>query len=390
MSTIVIQGDTSGSITVEAPSVAGTHTLTLPKATGNIATDATVGLGTKNLIINGNMQIAQRGTSATGITIGGYFVQDRWLAQQSGSGTWTQSQEADAPEGFASSMKWECTTAVPSPIANSYMFIQQKIEGYNLQQLKYGTANAESLTLSFWVKSNQIGTYQINILGLLAPATNPMISTTYTIDAANTWEKKTWVIPGYTPDSIPNDNTEGLRLEYTLNVGSDFASGTFNSSWGTFDNADRGVNQGVQLADTVSNYINITGVQLEVGENATPFEHRMYSQELAMCQRYCYKIGGDSSAYTPFSMGTSYNTVGGNALVNYPVAMRATPTMTPTYPIRSLNGGATRAVSAVSFSQGGATTAYIDYQTTTTTSGQAVMLTADGNTASNLLFSAEL
>src|SRR6056300_1621160 len=118
MSSIVIQGDTSGSMTVEAPSVAGTHTLTLPKATGNIATDATVGLGTKNLIINGDMRIAQRGTSASGLTGTAYSTVDRWQTVRGTLGTWTESQSTDAPNGFSNSLKFECTTADASPAAS--------------------------------------------------------------------------------------------------------------------------------------------------------------------------------------------------------------------------------------------------------------------------------
>jgi hypothetical protein len=267
--------------------------------------------------------------------------------------------------------------------AGDRYMLSQPIEGLNVSDLDFGSSTAKTVTLSFWVKSSITGTFGAVLIN--GNATRTYIKE-YTISSANTWEKKTITIAGDTTGTWTYTNALWGSVRFCLATGSTY-QGT-DDSWnaGNYISTSNQTN----LMATTSTTFYVTGVQLEVGTTATDFEHLQYGTQLALCQRYCYKIGGDSSAYTPFAMGTSYNTVGGNALVNYPVAMRATPTMTPTYPIRSLNGGSTRAVSAVSFGQGGATTAYIDYQTTTTSSGQAVMLTADGNTASNLLFSAEL
>jgi|DEB0MinimDraft_10_1074344.scaffolds.fasta_scaffold12729_5 hypothetical protein len=319
MSSIVIQGDTSGSITVEAPSVAGTHTLTLPKATGNIATDATVGLGTKNLIINGDMRIAQRGTSATGLGNNdtGYHTVDRWQIWENGSPTYefTQTQDTDVPtgQGFANSLKMACTTADATLSADDAFAFRYKIEGQMLQHLKYGTSNAEQITMSFWVKSNKTGTYIVN------PWASSEISKAYTIDSADTWEKKTITFDANTIDTISNNNSTGLTIYMYMLVGTDRTSGTLNTTWSALTTANRAVGQ-VNLADSTSNYINITGVQLEIGENATPFENRMYSQELAMCQRYYQTISKMAGYSGPTTSGIQCS-------VAYPIPMRATPTM---------------------------------------------------------------
>jgi len=323
MSSIVIQGDTSGSITVEAPSVAGTHTLTLPKATGNIATDATVGLGTKNLIINGDMRIAQRGTSVSGLTTGGYYTVDRWKFNITTAGTWTMEQDTDVPtgQGFANSMKMSCTTADASLAAGDRVWFDQRVEGYNLQQLAYGTASAKSITVSFWVKSNKTGTY---ILEFYSDDSNKTASKSYTISSANTWEKKTIILASDTVSGFNNDNGLSLYVWFWLAAGSTYSSGTLNTSWAANVTANRAVGQ-TNLADSTSNYINITGVQLELGENATPFENRMYSQELAMCQRYYWKIAEGSGQMLGLA---SYYTSGGVLLyVQSPSPMRNTPTV---------------------------------------------------------------
>ena len=324
---------------------------------GTLQSSAPVG---RNRIINGNMQIAQRATSVTGSTAAASYISlDRWASHASGA-TYNISQESvtvggetGLPTTFTKYLKFNPTTGADN------CGIWQTIEDVDSVQGTY--------TLSFYAKGTNPagGSIGISLMQNFGSGGSTTVNTpdAETFTLTGTWQRFTFTI---TPPSITG-KTIGTASYYRIffNQKADDNSAT---AW-TLD---------------------ITGVQLEVGTTATDFENLQYEQQLALCQRYCYKIGGDGSAYTPFAMGTSYNTVGGNALVNYPVAMRATPTMTPTYPIRSLNGGATRSVSSVSFGQGGATTAYIDYQTTTTSSGQAVMLTANNDTASNLLFSAEL
>ena len=325
MASIKLQGDTSGEITISAPSVAGTTTLDLQATSGTIATTAEVDavynhLGVRNLIINGDMRIAQRGTSVTGVTSGNsYHTVDRWATTISGAGTWTQTQDTDVPtgQGFSNSHKFTCTTANASLSASSLMLFRQAIEGQNLQHLKKGTSNAESLTISFWVKSNKTGTY---ILEVFDSNNTRQISKSYTINSADTWEKKTITFDGDTTGALDNDNGVGIRLQFWMAAGSDRSSGTLSTSWSASNNPDRAVGQ-VNLADSTSNYINITGVQLEVGTEATPFEHLQYGQQFALCQRY-YQVHDQSvnAYYSAGIVGFPFNTV-----------MRASPTLSLSY-----------------------------------------------------------
>ena len=395
MSSIVIQGDTSGSITVEAPSVAGTHTLTLPKATGNIATDATVGLGTKNLIINGDMRIAQRGTSVSGLTTGGYYTVDRWKFNITTAGTWTMEQDTDVPtgQGFANSMKMSCTTADASLAAGDRVWFDQRVEGYNLQQLAYGTASAKSITVSFWVKSNKTGTY---ILEFYSDDSNKTASKSYTISSANTWEKKTIILASDTVSGFNNDNGLSLYVWFWLAAGSTYSSGTLNTSWAANVTANRAVGQ-TNLADSTSNYINITGVQLELGENATPFENRMYSQELAMCQRYFQSFGGSNVAET-VGQGTSFSTTNTYVLIHLLQTMRSVPSLGYSavgdwrlhYPGVT---GQEATVMAISTNDSNNTKVIVNTTTATNASmggGKCIQLTADSTISARLTFSAEL
>jgi hypothetical protein len=244
----------------------------------------------KNIIINGDMSIAQRSTSVAGITTSGYNALDRMRVQMGTAGTWTQSQSTDVPtgQGFATSLKMDCTTANASLSASSNLQIQQRLEGQMLQYLKKGTANAESVTASFWVKSNKTGTYIYELRDL---DNSRAISKSYTIDSANTWEKKTITFAGDTTGTLDNDNAESFRINFHLAAGTDTTSGTLQTSWGSTVNANRAVGQ-VNLADSTSNYINITGVQLEAGTTASDFEFLPVDVNLQRCLRYYEKFGG--------------------------------------------------------------------------------------------------
>ena len=253
----------------------------------------------RNIIINGDMSIAQRGTSATGIGNGdtGYHTCDRWRFFELGSPTFefTQSQSTDVPtgQGFATSLKMDCTTAQGSLASGDALTIVQRIEGQNLQYLKKGTSNAESLTLSFWVKSNKTGTY---IAELFDYGNTRQISKAYTIDTANTWEKKTITFAGDTAGVFINDNGFSLQLTLWLGSGTDYTSGTLNTSWNSVTNANRAVGQ-VNLADSTANDFWITGVQLEAGTTASDFEFLPYDVNLRRCQRY-YQIVGQGGNFS--------------------------------------------------------------------------------------------
>jgi hypothetical protein len=252
----------------------------------------------RNIIINGDMSIAQRATSASSLTSSGYHTVDRYRTRLGSIGTWTQSQSTDVPtgQGFATSLKMDCTTANASPSAAAALSIQHKIEGQNLQYLKKGTSSAESTTLSFWVKSNKTGTY---IAELFDNDNQRQISQTYTISSADTWEKKTLTFAGDTTGALGNDNGNSFLVEFWLGAGSNYTSGTLNTSWNSNTNTNRVVGS-VNLADSTSNEWYITGVQLEVGTTASDFEFLPYGVNEIRCLRYyqILDVGSNAPLYT--------------------------------------------------------------------------------------------
>lgn len=283
----------------------------------------------KNIIINGDMSIAQRATSTSSITSSGYHSLDRFRTSYDTAGTWTQSQSTDVPtgQGFAKSLKMDCTTANGSLSAGSFLAIQSKFEGQNLQYLKKGTSSAESLTLSFWVKSNKTGTY---IANLYDADNNRYIAKSYTISSANTWEKKTITYAGDTSGAFGNDNATSLELKFILAAGTTYTSGTLATSWESATNANTAVGQ-VNLADSTSNEWYITGVQLEAGTTASDFEFLPVDVNLQRCQRYFVQFGknqgvGEATGDT-YGFGISNNDdLNSFILIPLPVRMRTPPT----------------------------------------------------------------
>ena len=198
--------------------------------------------GFRNIIINGDQSISQRSTSVSGITGTSYNTVDRFNTSMGTAGTWTQSQSTTVPsgQGFAKSLKMDCTTANGSLSAGSSLAIQQPIEGQNLQYLKKGTSSAESLTVSFWVRSNKTGTY---IVELYDGDNARQASQSYTISSADTWEKKTLTYAGDTTGAFDNDNGNSLSLNFWLVAGTNFTSGTLQTSFTSNTNANRAVGQ---------------------------------------------------------------------------------------------------------------------------------------------------
>jgi hypothetical protein len=282
--------------------------------------------GFRNIVINGDMQIAQRSTSKSSISSGSdYHTLDRFRTLIDSLGTWTQSQSTDVPtgQGFANSLKMDCTTADASPSAGDYLIIRQMFEGQNLQYLKKGTANAVSLTLSFWVKSTKTGTF---ICEFEDTDNSRLISKSYTVNTTNTWEKKTITFEGDTTGAFTNDNGLSLVLNFWLGAGTDFTSGTLATTWGASTTANRVVGQ-VNIADSTSNDWYITGIQLEAGTTATDFEFLPIDVDLQRCQRYFQIFGGVASGF-PLLQG--YNTSGNNIYspISFPTQMRAAPSAT--------------------------------------------------------------
>ena len=277
----------------------------------------------KNIIINGDMSQAQRGTSTASITGTAYNTIDRFQTNISSMGTWTQSQSTDVPtgQGFSKSLKMDCTTADASPAASDVVNVRTKFEGQNLQYLKKGTSSAQSLTLSFWVKSNKTGTY---IAELYDTDNNRQISQSYTISSADTWENKTVTFAGDTTGAFTNDNAESLRCTFYLGAGSDWTSGTLSTSWQSYVLADRAVGQ-VNLADSTSNEWYITGVQLEAGTAASDFEFLPVDVNLERCQRYYYfMVGGGTYS---IGRGGYYSSSQVEVFVFFPFTMRDIPTL---------------------------------------------------------------
>ena len=287
----------------------------------------------RNIIINGDMSIAQRGTSTSSITGNGYHTIDRYKTNLSSAGTWTQSRSTTAPtdQGFATSLKMDCTTADGSLSASDYLYIEQNIEGQFLQYLKKGTSSAESTTLSFWVRSNKTGTY---IASIKDNDNTRMINQSYTISSADTWEKKTITFAGDTTGTLGNDNATSFRLILWLAAGSDYTSGTLSTSWESQTNANLAVGQ-VNLADSTSNEWYITGVQLEAGTSASDFEFLPKDVNLTRCQRYFQKsydldttpgTATDTGVYWTGGSSDSGNNV--SFLPSYKTTMRSSPSVT--------------------------------------------------------------
>ena len=279
----------------------------------------------RNLIINGAMNVWQRGTSFTGVAAGAYHT-DRFQSynNSNASGESTISKSTDTPDGFGSSYKLQVTTADTSLHSTAEYNLYYKVEGQDLQGLKKGTSDAKSLTASFWVKSSVIGTFVVELMD--NDNSNRHISKSYTIDAANTWEYKTITFEGDTVGTLDNDNNNSFHIAWWLGGGAGRTGGTLQTSWGALNQANRAVGQ-TNVHATVNNTWQITGLQLEVGSVATDFEHKTHAEELAACQRYYERIeAGASASYVGFSAGTIYGS--GTYLGHFTssVPMRATPT----------------------------------------------------------------
>jgi len=301
----------------------------------------------KNIIINGDMSIAQRATSTASITSTGYHTVDRFQTQISSLGTWTQSQSIDVPtgQGFATSLKMDCTTADASPSAGDELQIRTRFEGQMLQYLKKGTSSAESTTLSFWVKSNKTGTY---IAELFDADNTRHINKSYTISSADTWEKKTITFAGDTTGALGNDNAVSLIVDFWLGAGSNYTSGSLQTSWGSNTAANRAVGQ-VNLADSTSNEWYVTGVQLEAGTSASDFEFLPHDVNLKRCQRYYWR---NNSANSAFGSGVFANATTPQLYVKFPTAMRASPSFSFGSNIYVGSGSSSNTVSSLSANSG--------------------------------------
>ena len=293
------------------------------------------------LIINGSMEVSQRGTS---FTSNGYQL-DRWTFDESTDGAVTVTQDSTVPsgQGFGKSIKFDVTTADGTLAANQYCQWTQFFEGQNLQLLKYGTSSAENLTLAFWVRSNKTGTYCMRFVKEAGGQTRYECPIEYSISSADTWEKK---IINLSPTAgsttfitnsagaIVNSNASGYRIAWILASGADFNSGTNNTWTATSDRL--GTTNQVNFLDNTSNELYITGIQLEVGEytSATipPFQHESYGNNLNRCERY-YQVVGSGTRADNLMYFYAYNFDGTSTMFgtyNFRKEMRAAPSLDQT------------------------------------------------------------
>ena len=299
--------------------------ITVNNSDGTCTANITNNLSNRRININGAMTVAQRGT-VTGITSSTYAGADRFRFGISGHGTYTVSQDTSAPtgSGFANSLKLACTTADTSVASGAIGYFQHKLEGQDCQQIRKGTSNAKQLAVQFWVKSNKTGTYAFWVYD---NDNARSFTTTYAISSADTWEKKTIIVPADTTGVLGNDNNVSLTLNFVLVAGSSYTSGSASSSWGAEVDANSAFGHNVNIADSTSNTWYMTGFQIELGNVHTDFEHRSFAQELALCQRYFFNITGDNYFKTGV-LGYANSSSNFRGVVYFPTVMRANPTFT--------------------------------------------------------------
>ena len=277
--------------------------------------------GRRNLIINGAMQVDQRnsGSAVTGISDTSNYVPDRFQIRVdgSGSGRMTAQQVTDAPANFKNSLKITVTTTDASPTASEGYAIRQSIEGQNMSHLNFGTSDAQTITVSFYVKSSVTGDFSLNLGN---GSSTRWYGALYTVNTADTWERKTVTLIGDTTGTWASDNTSGLVVVFGLGGGS--SRTTTPDTWQTLSGTQTFTTGGTNLFATSSATWQITGVQLEVGSVATPFEHRSFGEELALCQRYCFRMNSNRIA-----SGTVGSSTEAFFVTHLPVSMRATPSL---------------------------------------------------------------
>ena len=343
--------------------------------------------GNRNVIINGAMQVAQRSTSETAVGgNSGYYVCDRWRIATNTSGRVTISQDSDAPQGFGNSTKLACTTADTS-IASSELFIfQQRIEGQNVQQFAKGTSGAKPITVSFYVKGNAAATYTAE----LEDSDNSRLNS-QEFSVTTDWTRVTKTFVADTTGTLDDDNAVSFRLNIWLHAGSDYTSGTHTDNvWHTAQTQRVGDNA-TSIFDSTSRTFFITGVQIEVGDTATDFEHRTFGDELARCKRYTYVYNfGGSSGNAGTELYRYYSTTNAfSSRLQFPIEMRAAPsgTLGSTPLVHAPVNSANVASSTISFQQ--ATSQSITLQCTPGTDYGANQYAVILN-AGNVILDAEL
>ena len=304
----------------------------------------------RNVLVNGAMNVAQRATSSTGLgadtsstTSTRYKVCDRWGFEASGTnGRFTMSQDTSVPtgKGFANSLKLDCTTADTSVAAGELLVLQQRIEGQNLQAFAKGTSEAKPFSLSFYAKANASKTYVAELFDI---DNSRHCNIAFTV--GTDWAKHEITFPADTTGAFDDDNAESIRFNIWLHAGTTFnptSGGTLATTWQAEDADDRATGIGSFFSSTDNTFF-ITGVQLEVGQNPTEFEHEPFGDTLQKCQRYYYSLPDTpTSSFRLVHLAHVQTSTFGNSCFNHPTPMRAQPTITENGTLVMHDGGSNR------------------------------------------------
>ena len=400
MSSIKLKHASGNSMSIAAPATnpASDLSLKLPATIGsagqvlkNSDTAGTLEFGAetrsgRNLLVNGSMLVSQRGV--TGHTSDGYSL-DMMYRQQSSDGAFTVSQSNTSPNGFAKSLKVDVTTADTSLASAQYAQIKTKIEAQDLQILAYGTSAAKTITVSFYVRSNKTGDYGFSVNQ--SDNSFKQVSFQYAISSADTWERKSFTITGDTSGVINNDTGDGFIISWGLAAGTDRTSGSVRSTWTAHASADQYAGQGVNLLDSTSNEWYLTGVQVEVSDYVTDFEHLSFTDELARCKRYFqrYPQGGDG--YSAIANGYCNQTGKMQSGFTFP-NMKAAPSVTYSGAMRVLHEATASAVGSSDIANGSENSVLLRINSTGTgfTVGNGGTLTQENDTDAGITLSADL
>jgi hypothetical protein len=385
-----LTSDTSGDL--ELQSGGTTKAKITSSGLQNASGSAITSQAGKNKIINGDMRIDQRNGGASNTLVGtstshstSAMMTDRWQLFLHGiTNAQTYQQVTDAPAGFSHSLKITNNSTTQSVGAGNALTPRQKIEGLNTAHLNWGTSDAKTITISFWVKASVTGTYPVSISN---NAFDRAYVSTYTVSSANTWEKKTVTIAGDTSGTWLTSNSLGINVMFGLDAGTNFD--TTANEW--VAGSKRSISSNVHFVANASATWQITGVQLEEGTSATPFEHLQYGQQMQLCQRYFYSIGG-TAAYEFMTHGMYVGTTNPLLRAELPVKMRAAPSLGSTGTFLAKAGNSNLACASFSVDQSATQT--FSFSATisggTSTIGYATLMFANNSTATRLTFSAEL
>jgi hypothetical protein len=357
----------------------------------NIAQSGSNNVTFRNKIINGACVIDQR-NNGSAVTANGAYPIDRFYIEYSMDGAYSAVRDTTAPTGFINSLKFTTTTADASLSASQYIVCAQPIEGLNCTDLNWGAAaasagqTAQPVTLSFWTRSSLTGTFGGSLKNSGSSRSYPF---SYTISSANTWEQKSITIAGDTSGTWLTTNGLGINLLFSLGAGSNFV-GTAGAWAGANYLTSTGA---TSVIGTLNATWAVTGVQLEAGTTASPFEYRQYGTELALCQRYCWVTSNSSGDGTAFGNGYVYSSGGARIQVSYPVTMRSKPTLTASaYTTWQLASTASSTLTSGGVTLNGSTLnmANLDCPSSGLTGGYAIILRDYSTASANLQFSAEL